>query len=388
MSNSIFRLPDALIGNVPQAAAQGQNTLISNWILENPTPTIPETNGTLTAAQIQLLITKIDSHYANAIKAAKVWQNGDSVTNQPAINDEVIDVLNGFVHFSKQFSVQYKKIVEVAYKKDNVELKNQLRRTQRLLEQLINGANGTITSVKNYEEALSSDIADFNNDYTQVMAEVGVVSNEIKTLKTSISNLQKNISDNNREVLNTFIDTAGTELIQGTAMFASAATENGGGVVSAGVQMGVAYVKGIVKTIQLNEKTLEDIKTIRKVGLQVGEDEIILVVLVNIGTRLIALGGDQGIKLDIIKDIVNYWSNLSNGISGLLASDSKDLSSQINTVNFSPETEHYRNPVFPPWNVILPVEKVAKTFKNLINLTTETFGNDTKFEALPSRIME
>jgi hypothetical protein len=383
MSASYFRLTDGLIGNVPQAAAQGQNTMISNWILENPIPTIPKTNSTLDSEQIALLITAIDIHYRNAIKASNTWQNGDATKDQPAINDLVIDVLNGFVHFTQQFPESYKKIIKSAYHKDEKELKNQLTRTQRLLEQLINGANGTITAIKNYERDLVADQADFNKDYDHIMSEIGDVSKVITGLKTSITSLQQDIENNNSEVLNTFIDTLGTELVQGTSLFTSAASEDVGGAVSAGVQMGVALIEGIIKTIQLNEKTLADIKKIRTLSMEVDEDDVILTVLVNIGTKLVGLGGEQGIQLNIIGDIINYWSTMSSGINDLLENHANDLSSQIDIVNYSPETEHFRNPVFPPWNVILPIEKASTTFSRILKLTPEVFDNDTNFGPLP-----
>jgi len=387
MNISFFQLPDSLVGNTSQAAAMGQNTIISNWILENPIPKIPSKNNTLNTEEIVLLKKTIDLHYANATKAAKYWQEGDSTIAQSAINDLVTDVLTGFEYFSQHFSIEYKKIIENAYNKNEKELKDHLNRLLGILQTLINKTNGTKTAIKNYEEMLANYQSDFNKDYENIISEIGTVSDVITSLKTQISCLQKDIKDNDSELLNTFIDTTEKELVQGACLFTSLASEDAGGIVSAGVQMGIADVKGIVKTIQLNKKTLGYIRNIRKLSLEVNEDEVILMVLVNVGTRLVSLGGTKDLKLDIIIDIINYWSDMSSGIINLLQNHPHDLCSQINTVNFSPTTEKFENPAYPPWNVIFPLEKAVKVFNNVLNMNYTVFENDTKFEALPSASM-
>ena len=122
---------------------------------------------------------------------------------------------------------------------------------------------------------------------------------------------QNNIAENNAEVLNSFLDTAGTEIEQGVALAGAVAEENPGEAVSAGVQMGVASIKGLVKIIELNDKTLNDLLAIRELKKQISEDEVILVVLLNIGTMLASLGATRGLPLNIIGDIIDYWAQLA-----------------------------------------------------------------------------
>jgi hypothetical protein len=382
MSVSFFQIPDTLIGNVPQTAARGQKTQMCNWILEHPTPKVPETNSTLDQTQIDLLMTAIDTHYLSMTEVANIWQNGDAEKGQSAVNDVVIDIMNSFIRFVREFSKEYKKLTEAAYSKDESIVSDKLTRIQRLLETVINTSKGSVTAVKNYEDDLAEVQDDFNKDYDRVITEVGKVSEIITGLKECIDDLQENISENNSEVLNTFLDTSGKDIEQGVVMFTSAETGDLGGVVSAGVQMGVAYVEGLEKTIQLNEKTLDDILKIRKLSMQVNEDEVILTALVNIGTMLMTLGGKQGIKLNIISDIVDYWNAMASGIASLLENHPDNLSGQIDTIGFSPETEKYKDPAFPPWNVILPLKKASTAFEKLLDLEPQTFGNDTKFKAL------
>lgn len=386
MTANIFNVPDALVAHVIQSTAYGQNTQTANQVLEMATPSVPPANATLSQEQIDLIMVAVQKHFDTATGIATQWEMGNPLVETKPVKDEVTGVLLGFERFAQHMDMEYQTLIEAAYAKNQDLVADKLRRLKGILEILLAENNGALTSVNAYQTALAGALSDFEADYKNVLAEVGTVSAAISGLKSKIGSLQDNIAENNAAVLDTFLDTAGTEIEQGVAVAGAAAEENVGGVVSAGVQMGVAYVKGLVKVIELNNKTLDDLLEIRNLGKQVGQDEVILVVLMNIGTMLASLGATRGLQLDIVGDVMSYWAQLDDGIATILQDHADDPASRIDVTNFSPETEDSRNPAFPPWNVLGPVDRVARVFNKVMSLTPTIFDDKTQFVELGARV--
>ena len=382
MTANIFDLPDVLVAHTIQSTAYGQNTQTANQLLAMARLSVPAANATLSHEQIDLIMVAVDKHFDTATQIATQWEAGDPLLESKPVKDEVANVFYGFERFARHMDAEYKTLIEAAYAKDEDLVTDKLKRLKSILEILLADNKGASTSVSDYQSSLASALSDFNADYKNVLAEVGNVSAAISGLKSKISSLQDNIAENNAAVLDAFLDTAGTEIEQGVAMAGSAAEENVAGVASAGVQMGVAYVKGLVKVIELNEKTLEDLLEIRKLGKQVGQDEVILLALMNIGTMLASLGATRGLQLDIVDNIMSYWAQLDDNIASILQNHEDDPASQIDVTNFSPETESQQNPAFPPWNVLAPTDRAARVFNKVMSLKPNVFDDKTKFEKL------
>ena len=384
MTVNIFDLPDALVAHVVQVSAYGQNTQTANVLLGMAKPSAPPANATLDQDQLTLIMNAIDTHFDNATAIATQWETGNALSEANAVKDDVQNTLQAFIRFGQHMDREYATLISAAYDKDDAGVLNELARFKGVLEELLAEIKGSETAVADYQTALAAALAAFNQDFDRVLAEVGAVSAVVSQLRSSIASLQDNIADNNAAVLDTFIDTAGTEIEQGVTLAGAAAEENAGGVISAGVQMGVAYVKGLVKVIELNEKTLQDLEAIRKLGTQIGEDELILVALLNIGTMLSSLGATQGLQLTVVSDVIDYFTQLDASIAGLIADQTGSLSAQIDTTNYSPATVNARNPAFPPWNVLDPVDRAARVFQKVMSLLPTTFDDDTRFAALGS----
>lgn len=384
MTVNIFDLSDSFVANVVQASAYGQNTQTANQLLRMAKPSVPATNGTLSQEQITLIMTAIDAHFDTATKIARQWEIGDPLTETAAVKDSVVNTLMGFSRFAQHMDSEYGTLIKGAFEKDDTVVLSKLKRFKSVLEVLIAENKGAKTTVAAYESGLSEALDAFNGDYKNVLSEVGTVSAAISKLHEKVSSLQDNIAENNAAVLDTFIETAGTEIEQGVAVAGGVASEDPAEVVSAGVQMGVAYVKGLVKVIELNKKTLDDLLEIRKLGQEIGEDEVILMVLTNIGTMLASLGATKGLQLQIVGDVVDYLSNLDQAIDQLIKSHKGDLSAQIDTTNYSPATVGSHNPAFPPWNVLDPMDRAARVFGKVIALMPTVFDDDTKFAELGS----
>lgn len=382
MTASFFTVPETLIANRPQAAALNRNTSISNFLLENPKPKIPKTNSTLNQKQIQLLVSAIDQHYKNASANARVWLYGHPETSQSSLKDQIVDFFSEFNRFQDHISIEYKKIVEDAYYKKERDLKEQLQRVQRIVSEASSKTRGTSESVKNYEKELQAAQKNFQSDEEKIEKEVGEISDVTKELKSRIKALHQKISQNDSDVLKTFLETGGKEIEQGALLFTSAATEDYGTAVVAGVTMGVAYGEGLAKVIQLNESTLHDIEKIRNLSMKVNADNVVMTELTNIGTMLVNLGGAEGFDLRIVHEIADYWDNMASGIDRLLQQHDGNLSDQIDTTNFSPSNEGQRDPAFPPWNVIIPIERTSQVFQRFLTMQPTTFDNNTKFGGL------
>lgn len=383
MSANIFDIPDPLVAQVTQASALGQNTLIANRLLENPVPQINTDNGTLDKAQIALVVDAIDTHYTNAVEIAGQWQQSDPVSGLGSVRDLVVTTLQEFERFAQHVQAEYGKLVQAAYEKDETRVTSELERFKSIIEMVLANTKGAKTAVQNYQNALDTALQTFDDDFPRVLAQVGAAADKIGQLKAKISSLESDIAANNAAVINTVIDTAGTELVQGVTLASKAAAEDLGGTILAGVQMGVAYVKGLKKVIELNQKTLDDILAIRKAGLSIGEDELILVQLMNIGTMLSGLGATRGLSLDIVGDIIDWWDAMDTAIGNVLQQGGAP-SGQIDTTNYSPATVDRKNPDFPPWNVILPTEHASVVFDKVMTVTPMVFDDDTVFEVLGS----
>lgn len=382
MSVNIFDLPDALVAHVVQSTAYGQNTQMANRLLGMAKPAVPAANGTLSQEQITLIMTAIDAHFDTATKIARQWEIGDPLTETAAVKDSVVNTLMGFSRFAHHMDSEYGTLIKGAYDKDETVVLSKLQRFKSVLEVLIAENKGAKTTVAAYESSLSAALDAFNSDYKNVLSEVGTVSAAISKLHDKVGSLQDNIADNNAEVLDTFIETAGTEIEQGVVVAGGVASEDPAAVVAAGVQMGVAYVKGLVEVIELNEKTLQDLLEIRKLGLQIGQDEVILMVLTNIGTMLASLGAIKGLQLQIVGDVVDYLTDLDQAIDQLIKTHQGDLAAQIDTTNYNPATVGSHNPAFPPWNVLDPMDRAARVFDKAISLTPTVFDDDTQFAEL------
>ncbi|RSZ60516.1 hypothetical protein HF313_19465 [Massilia atriviolacea] len=384
MTVNIFDLPDPLVAHVVQVTAYGQNTQTANVLLEMAKPALPPANATLSQEQLTLIMSMIDTHFDSATNIATQWEVGNALLSSSAVKDLVQDTVLAFSRFARHMDQEYGTLIACAYNKDEAGVLNELTRFKGLLEEILAGVKGAATSVSDYESALGAALAAFNKDFDRVLAEVGTVSTVIGSLQAKVASLQDNIAENNAAVLDTFIDTAGTEIEQGVTLAGAAAEENVGGVVSAGVQMGVAYVKGLVKVIELNDKTLQDLLDIRTLGTQIGQDEVILVTLLNIGTMLSSLGATQGLQLNVVGDVIGYFTQLDQDIDTLLKQHTGNLAAQIDTSNYSPATVGAENPAFPPWNVLAPVDRAARVFDKVMSLQATTFDDSTEFAALGS----
>ncbi|MCH8619549.1 hypothetical protein [Undibacterium sp. TS12] len=384
MTVNIFDVPDKLVAHVVQATAYGQNTQTANLLLESAKPAVPQANSTLNKEQLALIMNAIDTHFDSAQQIATQWEVGDPLVETAAIKDNVQGALLAFARFGQHMDLEYGNLIKAAYNKDEAGVQNELRRFKGILEELLAENKGAETSISEYETSLAAALSAFNTDFDKVLAEVGTVATAISGLKDKIASLQGNIAENNAAVLNTFIDTAGTEIEQGVTIAGAAAEENISGIVSAGVQMGVAYVKGLIKIIELNDKTLQDLLDIRKLGTEIGEDEVILVTLLNIGTMLTSLGATRGLQLTVVSDVIDYFTQLDESIDSLLKDHAGNLSAQIDTTNYSPATVGLKNPAFPPWNVIVPVDRAARVFQKVMSLEPTIFDDKTQFASLGS----
>lgn len=384
MTVNIFDVPDTLAAHVFQATAYGQNTQTANVLLTMAKPSTPQPNSTLNQEKLILIMTAIDKHFDNTTEIATQWEIGDPLVETAAIKDCVQNALLAFIRFGQHMDQEYGSLIEAAYNKDETGVLNELTRFKGILEELLAENKGAGISVTEYENSLTSALSEFNEDYKNVLAEVGTVGTAISGLKSKISNLQDNIAENNAAVLDTFIETAGTEIEQGVTIAGAAAEENVGDAVSAGVQMGVAYVKGLTKVIELNQKTLQDLLDIRELGTEIDEDEVILVALLNIGTMLTSLGATKGLQLAVVEDVINYFTQLDENIDQLLKDHPGNLAAQIDTTNYSPATVESKNPAFPPWNVLGPIDRAARVFQKIISLQPTTFDDNTTFELLGS----
>jgi hypothetical protein len=382
MPSNIFDVPDALIAHVVQATAYGQNTQTANQLLSMARPKAPPANATLSQQQIDLIMVAIDTHFDNATSLATQWEAGNPLLEANSIKDQVTGVFHGFQRFARHMDVEYKVLIEAAYANNNGHVADKLRRLKGTLAILLAENKGAKTSVAEYQSQLADALSVFERDYQNVLSELGTVSGAINGLKVKIESLQNNIAENNAEVLNSFLDTAGTEIEQGVALAGAVAEENPGEAVSAGVQMGVASIKGLVKIIELNDKTLNDLLAIRELKKQISEDEVILVVLLNIGTMLASLGATRGLPLNIIGDIIDYWAQLDDHITLLLQQHPNDLVAQIDITNFSPATEDDKNPAFPPWDILQPLDRAARVFNKILTLQPTIFGDNTQFTKL------
>ena len=386
MTVNIFDVPDQLVAQVVQATAYGQNTQTANVLLETAKPTIPAPNATLNQAQLNLIMSAIDTHFDNATQIATQWEVGDPLVETVAIKDSVQNTLAALCRFAEHMDLEYPSLISNAYNKNEAGVLDQLNRFKGVLEELLAGIKGAATSVAEYETALAAALAAFNKDFDAVLSELGTVASVIGNLRAKIASLQDDIAENNAAVLSTFIDTAGTEIEQGVTLVGAAAEEDVGDLLSAGVQMGIAYVKGLIKTIELNEKTVQDLLDIRQLGTEIGEDELVLMQLLNIGTMLSSLGATKGLQLDVVGEIIDYFNRLDEGIDTLIKDHAGNLSAQIDTTNYSPATVGDKNPAFPPWNVIAPIDRAARVFQTIISLQPTIFDNDTRFVALGSEL--
>jgi len=386
MTVNIFDVPDQLVAQVVQATAYGQNTQTANVLLETAKPTIPAPNATLNQAQLNLIMSAIDTHFDNATQIATQWEVGDPLVETVAIKDSVQNTLAALCRFAEHMDLEYPSLISNAYNKNEAGVLDQLNRFKGVLEELLAGIKGAATSVTEYETALAAALAAFNKDFDAVLSELGTVASVIGNLRAKIASLQDDIAENNAAVLSTFIDTAGTEIEQGVTLVGAAAEEDVGDLLSAGVQMGIAYVKGLIKTIELNEKTVQDLLDIRQLGTEIGEDELVLMQLLNIGTMLSSLGATKGLQLDVVGEIIDYFNRLDEGIDTLIKDHAGNLSAQIDTTNYSPATVGDKNPAFPPWNVIAPIDRAARVFQTIISLQPTIFDNDTRFVALGSEL--
>lgn len=384
MTVNIFDVPDQLVAHVVQATAYGQNTQTANVLLETAKPTIPAPNATLNQDQLNLIMNAIDAHFDNATQIATQWELGDPLVETVAIKDSVQNTLLGLCRFAEHMELEYPNLISNAYNKNEAGLLDQLNRFKGVLEELLAGIKGAATSVTEYQTALAAALAAFNKDFDTVLAEVGKVASAISGLRAKIASLQDNIAENNAAVLSTFIDTAGTEIEQGVTLVGAAAEEDVGDMLSAGVQMGIAYFKGLIKTIELNEQTVQDLLDIRQLGGEIGQDELVLMQLLNIGTMLSSLGATKGLQLDVVGEIIDYFNQLDESIDTLIKDHAGKLSAQIDTTNYSPVTVGDKNPAFPPWNVIAPLDRAARVFQTIIALQPTIFDNSTKFVPLGS----
>jgi len=381
MSKIEFSLPDAVIGGRAQVAALAQNQSISNQLLTSAAPKVPSSNSKLTKAQITLILTAIDKNFEHARSAAQKWQGADG---GKGVQELLIDVFTRFVSFSKHMEVEYKALVERAYAKDDGGVKDHLGRIAGVLDEINSGVSGTLTQLESYQTDLRTQLEAFSHEYSAIVAQVGAVATTIEQLNSEVGALRDNVAANNTEVLNTYLDVAGTEIEQGVAAFSNAATEDIGGFSASVAQMGIAAVKGGVKVIELNEASLASLRKVRELSLEIGEDEVILAALVNIGALLISLSGTQGIKLDIVPAILGYWTDLESSIRQVLRNPPKDLYTVVDTINFNPATEPDENPDLPPWNVILPIKTTARAFENVMALGMKVFSDSTQFGQLGS----
>lgn len=384
MTVNIFDVPDQLVAHVVQATAYGQNTQTANVLLETAKPTIPAPNATLNQDQLNLIMGAIDTHFDNATQIATQWESGDPLVETVAIKDSVQNTLLALCRFAEHIDLEYPTLISNAYNKNEAGLLDQLNRFKGVLEELLADIKGAATSVTEYQTALAAALAAFNKDFDTVLAEVGKVASVISGLRAKIASLQENIAENNAAVLSTFIDTAGTEIEQGVTLVGAAAEEDVGDMLSAGVQMGIAYFKGLIKTIELNEKTVQDLLDIRQLGTEIGEDELVLMQLLNIGTMLSSLGATKGLQLDVVGEIIDYFNQLDESIDTLIKEHAGNLSAQIDITNYSPVTVGDKNPAFPPWNVIAPLDRAARVFQTIVSLQPTIFDNSTRFVPLGS----
>lgn len=384
MTVNIFDVPDQLVAHVVQATAYGQNTQTANVLLETAKPTIPAPNATLNQDQLNLIMGAIDTHFDTATQIATQWESGDPLVETVAIKDSVQNTLLALCRFAEHMDLEYPTLISNAYNKNEAGLLDQLNRFKGVLEELLADIKGAATSVAEYQTALAAALAAFNKDFDTVLAEVGKVASVISGLRAKIASLQENIAENNAAVLSTFIDTAGTEIEQGVTLVGAAAEEDVGDMLSAGVQMGIAYFKGLIKTIELNEKTVQDLLDIRQLGTEIGEDELVLMQLLNIGTMLSSLGATRGLQLDVVGEIIDYFNQLDESIDTLIKEHAGNLSAQIDITNYSPVTVGDKNPAFPPWNVIAPLDRAARVFQTIVSLQPTIFDNSTRFVPLGS----
>ncbi len=389
MNANIFDLPDALVAHRVQATAYGQNSLTANQLLTTAVPSAPPPNETIPAATLSLIMGAIDLHFKTAQSMASIWETGDPVAGGAPVKDDVLTALESFSRFSARMAIEYPALVAAAYEGDNPAVTTSLINLKRIIEILIAENKGAKASVASYQAGLSKALAAFSTDFDRVLTEVGTVSSAITGLQNSIASLQADIAANNAAVLDTFLSTAATEVRQG-ATIAQAGAKAGVGEdpsaalegISAGVEMGIAFGEGLEAIIKLNEKTLQDLLQIRKLGLEVGEDELVLTTLINIGSLLTSLGATTGLELDIVGDIVNYFGQLDNDIAAILRDHGDDPSAQIDTTNYTPGTVSLHNPSFPPWNVLDPLARTSKVFNLVIDLEPTVFADKTVFAAL------
>src|SRR5471032_1095179 len=159
MTVNIFDVPDQLVAQVVQATAYGQNTQTANVLLETAKPTIPAPNATLNQAQLNLIMSAIDTHFDNATQIATQWEVGDPLVETVAIKDSVQNTLAALCRFAEHMDLEYPSLISNAYNKNEAGVLDQLNRFTGVLEELLAGIKGAETSVAEYETALAAALA-------------------------------------------------------------------------------------------------------------------------------------------------------------------------------------------------------------------------------------
>jgi hypothetical protein len=85
-----------------------------------------------------------------------------------------------------------------------------------------------------------------------------------------------------------------------------------------------------------------------------------------------------------VGEIIDYFNQLDESIDTLIKEHAGNLSAQIDITNYSPVTVGDKNPAFPPWNVIAPLDRAARVFQTIVSLQPTIFDNSTRFVPLGS----